>query len=225
MSDVEDEYTGHLGVSASSLSYRATVLRVFDQFRGSSAARAARYPAAFACLPLATATHPGTYVDFSEYLRREYRAKSGRGAGKPLCLSTALGYLGCLLRASCAQHRHSGGLKAQLFFTCLDSASSTTAAHWLRGLKRSMRREMFERAKKEGAVMDHSATSLYLKHLRLMAEALAWEVLPAQSARQGGGGAAWWVEPPPCPPHPPLAQDPRQAALRQPPVPSWLCGA
>jgi hypothetical protein len=175
MSDVEDEYTGHLSTSGSSLAYRANVMRVFSQFRGSTPARAARYPADFEALPLATAIHPGTYVEFSEYLRSEYRARSGRGAGKPLCFSTALGYLCCLLRTSSSLHRHTGGLKAKLFFTCLDSPSSTEAALWLKGLKRCMQRDMFERAKKEGAVMDHSATPLYIEHLRLMAEALAWE--------------------------------------------------
>lgn len=183
-----DQYLGARGESESLESYRMNVRRIFSLFRNSTAERKALYVSdKVESLPLDTVITTPIYVDFAEYLEKEYVIESGKYIGQHLGYSSVLGYLGCLLQLTSHFFKYRGGAedaRTKLFFTCLDGKATTDSWRWLKGLKKNLGRRLFERAKAEGEVMDKSATPLYVEHLRAMAQALAREGSPESALRK-----------------------------------------
>lgn len=79
-----------------------------------------------------------------------------------------LSYLCTIINISSAKYKSIGGAESKLFFTCLDDGAKTDAAIWLTKVKQKLKSELFERAKKKGALTDESATPIYGYHFRAM---------------------------------------------------------
>ena len=119
-------------------------------------------------MPQSILSNTEVYALFASYLTREYKQEGGRNSGDFLAYDSVLGYFGSIMNQAKDKFKATGTDKARLFFTCVDSDANTEAALWYKGLMKTLKRELFERSKVEGEVMDQSATSLFLSHIRSM---------------------------------------------------------
>ena len=94
--------------------------------------------------------------------------EEGRFKGKPLGLDSVLGYLGCAINLAKAKFSAKASDKSKLFLSCLDKDSTSEAGQWLRGLKKRITRDIFEKSVSSGEEFDHSADPIYLEYVRLM---------------------------------------------------------
>ena len=107
------------------------------------------------------------YGLYASYLTRVYIIDSGKNKGEFLAYDSVQGYFSSLVNQAKDKFA-TGTAEAKLFFTCLDSDANTEAAQWYKGLTKTLKRELFERSKVEGEVMDQSATTLFLCHIQKM---------------------------------------------------------
>ena len=70
------------------------------------------------------------------------------------------------------------------FFQCFDTGSTKPQAQWLKGLRQKLVRLHFERATKNGEEHDHSATPVYLAHVRKIQRSLAKVGTPEDALRK-----------------------------------------
>jgi len=197
-----------LAHSDSWLGAQKNVVRIFDtKFRTSTPAREAAFPTAWLALSEAEAVRPKMYEDFVTYLKIDYLIESGRSKGDRLAVHSVMNYLGCLIQVAANRFKVTGGSEAKLFFTCQDPSSSTEAAQWLRKLKTSVQRDLFERAFTTGETMDKSAPALELSVLQEVNQAYSRE--GSEEVRAHAAHAA------PCPA--PRADDRLVPCFRCPP--------
>ena len=165
--------------SHSWLGAQKNVVRIFDsKFRASSPARQQAYPLAWDAMSEAQICNPKLYEDFVRYIKDEYVIEGGRNNGEKLSVHSVMNYLGCLIQVAANRFKATGSDSSKLFFTCQDPSASTESAQWLRALKTSVQRDLFERAFTSGEQIDKSAPALELSVLEDMNQAYSREVAP-----------------------------------------------
>eukprot|EP00966_Prymnesium_polylepis_P333908 7389315-Prymnesium_polylepis.1 len=83
-------------------------------------------------------------------------------------------YLGLLLNLASDRWKVTGSDSVKLFFTCLETNSTTESAVWLRKMKAKMIRICFASAKESGEEMDKSVEPVYREHLRAISKAYGY---------------------------------------------------
>jgi len=148
--------------------YKGNVGRIWELFRTSTTERNERYPTSWDKMTEAELCCPSPYNEFTEYLVHEYIQETGQNKGELLRISSVLGYLGCLINLASTKFKAKGNPQTLLFLTCLDSKSSTEHAMWLRGLRKNVTRELFQRTIEQGDPLDDTEIPVYLNDIRAM---------------------------------------------------------
>ena len=157
------------GNSASWQSQLANSLRIFEEFRTSSAELLNAYPVRFIELPESALCCRGVHALFASYLAKVYRIEKGQWKGGMLSIDSAINIHSNVLNQ--AKNRFletTTSDNTKSFFTCLDPKASTPDAIWLKGTKKQMWRTIFERMTEKGEQMDKSPPPMYLSHVRLI---------------------------------------------------------
>lgn len=126
------------------------------------------YPSIWEELPESILCDKDIYGRLATFLTKVYKTETGKNKGEPLGLDSALGYLGSLLNQAKVKFKAVGSDKSKLFLTCMDENSTTDAGYWLKGLKKNITRDIFQKRVGSGEELDHSAEPIYLLHVRLM---------------------------------------------------------
>ena len=173
--------TGDRGESESIQQQRSNVRRIFNTKFRQWGPVAGKYRVEFDVLAEAVVCAAPVYEEFATYLVNEdgtgYIQTSGQYKGHTLSLGSVQDYLGCLLNLAAARFKAIGQPESRLFFTCLDSKSTTDHAHWLQKLKGKIERTLFQRAMpmESGEVMDKSVPPLFYADVCNMCKALLRE--------------------------------------------------
>ena len=102
------------------------------------------------------------YERFPHFMLHVWVIEEGnKNAGKALDGGTPSHYLGTLINLAADRFKAIGTDAAKLFFMCLDTSSTSEQAKWLRGLKRNLTREIFDRAVEKGEELDNSEGELW----------------------------------------------------------------
>lgn len=148
--------------------YQGNVKRTWELLRSSTPERAQKYPVSWDVMTEKQLCCQDPYIDYSGYLVHDYVQETGVHKGELLKVSSVLGYIGCLINLASAKFKANGAPETKLFFTCLDGKSSTEPAAWLRGLRKNVTRELFQRMIELGEPMDASEIPIYLNDIREM---------------------------------------------------------
>lgn len=92
-----------------------------------------------------------------------------------LAPDTVVNYMFIMLNMAKQKYKVNGQPTSKNFLMCLDVGASTDAAHWLRGLKNNIKRDLFIRAIRNGEIIDKSETPLYSEHTKMINKAFASE--------------------------------------------------
>ena len=136
----------HQGTSESWTAQKTRAVALFDVYAK------AKSVASWAQLDEAGCTGPELYSEFAEWLTNMYTFGP---EDKFLKGSNVVNYL-CILVNLAKNRFGSSSSAATLFFTCLEVRSSTSAAQWLSGMKRQIKRTTFEREKEDGSFGDNA---------------------------------------------------------------------
>jgi len=124
-----------------------------------------KYPKPFAQLGEAVLCATELYEDWAGWMMRDWVIEEGTHKGESLALGSVLDYLSALMACAVRLFKGTGTDTSKLFLTCVDKGAETASARWWQGLRREIKREIFERAKKLGEPMDKSAAPLYLTEI------------------------------------------------------------
>ena len=161
--------------SKSHANTKARSLDLFEEYRVSSDEAKKLLPRTWNQLTAAQVCRIPVWDGYAEYVSRVPK-QTGPDAGETtLAIGTVLDYLGAALNCAAARFKATGDDSVKIFFTCLDSKSSTDEAVWLQKLRNRLIREALEDAKETGAVLDKSCTPIDSEHVRAMARALSLE--------------------------------------------------
>mmetsp|Transcript_11867 Transcript_11867/g.25044 ORF Transcript_11867/g.25044 Transcript_11867/m.25044 type:complete len:409 (-) Transcript_11867:690-1916(-) len=151
------------GVSATWTSAQRNTLRILDMFIMQDMMLSCR-ATSWGQLTESDLCEAGFYERFVYYLLHSYTIGEGvKNAGEYLDGGSPKNHLQIALNLAADKFKAVGEPSTKLFFTCLDTNSTSQQARWLRGIKQNIKREVFERAQASGAEMDKSETPLYLK--------------------------------------------------------------
>ena len=136
------------GCSNSWENHKATVRRVFDEFRNFTEEAQRLYPKPYDDLPVGIVASRKIYEEFSHFLVKEYHSKAkaqqlDKAAAKTgeqrqeeddfLDVDTVIAYLCCLINIGKNKHAKKGELWVDNFFRCLETG--TEENKWLKGLQ------------------------------------------------------------------------------------------
>ena len=140
------------------------VAKMFDtKFRTWSDELQVKYPKPFAQLDEAVVCAKELYENWVGWLMRDWVIEEGTHKGESLALGTVLDYMSALMGCAVRRLKATGTDASKLFLTCVDKGAETASARWWHGLRKEVKREMFERAKKLGEPMDKSAAPIVAK--------------------------------------------------------------
>ena len=123
--------------------------------------QADKFPKRFAELPEATVCAPEIYEEWAQFLQHEYVIKTGEHKGEPLSIGSVIDYLNALINVAGRRYRTTGTDASRLFLTCQDQNSGTDSARWINGLRKNVRRTLFEGKRGKGMSMMRLARRLW----------------------------------------------------------------
>ena len=155
---------------------RARAIEIFESFRQSTPARLADLPAPWPELSARAICRQSVFGGLALYMTEEMVIPAGKkNEGRHYAYGTILDYLGALLNQSYNRFIGEADADQRIFFTCLDTKSSTDSARWWKGVKNYIVRTCFTRMRDAGEEMDKSAPLITLPHVKWMCRALAIE--------------------------------------------------
>ena len=142
------------GHSTTWIGQKASVVKIFDEMRASSDDMQALYPKPFPALGESIICSRKIYGQFATFLASHYKIHTGEHKDKFLSCGVARNYLNILLNMGKEIFKSTAA--GALFFMCLDKNSSNEHAVWLKGIKKTIERITFQRAKEAGEKQDKS---------------------------------------------------------------------
>lgn len=148
------------GQSASWSAQQKNVVRIFNLMAANDDDLMLLDDSSWHALPEQILCAEAVYERFAYFLLYTYEPDAKK-ADEFLDGSTAKNYLGSLINLAADKFKAVGTDATKRFFNCLDTASTSAEAKWLRGLKANIIRVNIERAKDSGKSIDRSESNLW----------------------------------------------------------------